>query len=81
MSDDQLVDLGLLFDGRLVLKHLLRRLLLGPLVVGLWSQVDDLDVDSLEQKSQVYRTLAAESWSHDKTTLSPKFGLKLGTCK
>lgn len=48
MSDDQLIDLGLLLDGRLVLEHLFRSLLLRPLVVGLWSQVDDLDVDGLE---------------------------------
>ena len=50
MPNDQLVDLGLLFDGLLVLQHLLRSLLLGPLVVGLWSEVDDLNVDGLEHR-------------------------------
>ena len=50
VSDDQFVDLGLLFDGLLVLQHLLGSLFLGPPVVGLWSEVDDLDVDGLERK-------------------------------
>jgi hypothetical protein len=48
VPDDELVDLGLLLDGLLVLEHFLRRFLFRPLVVGLGVQVEDFDVDRLK---------------------------------